>query len=340
MKARDFQPSLYEGHKILPSDIMGVFGTGNVYYVISSAETFYSQFLNQYDVVYEDGSKSVVTCTNMSAANVAIQEALDRCVAGRNDYVVILPSATDYDIVATLTMNKRSVHLIAPAGFGYDIGANASTKVEMKTAATAHITMTAADSCEVAGFYFKDFFDGTNAGGGIIAMGAGSTGLMIHHNHFVLKPVNATNVTPLKGTSTGGGYGRIYRNWFEVQASGAYTTPAFIESGPGAVAIVVEKNHCVASQGQIFTYGIAVGGQFGTVMDNIIIAQQGNVSYASDAATIGVGVQLLSGGSMCAIGNRFAGCDANLAGGTATKSYVDNLDSRTTVGTDVWNLEA
>ena len=317
------------------------FTMGKVFFVGHSDDAWSAELLNEFPVDRDGVPRVYLTVSGAATDNLAIQAALDACVAGRNDYVIVLPSVNDYDISATLTMTKRSVHLIAPSGFGYDIGCNASVKMEQTLKATPHITMTAADSCEVAGFYFKDFYDGTNAGGGIILVGAGSTGVMIHHNHFVLKPVNATNVTPLKGTSTGMGYGRIHRNWFEVQASGAYTTPAFIECAAGAVAVTIERNHCVASMGQIFNAGISSGGQFGTVMYNTIIAQQGNVSYGSSAATITVGVQLLTGGSCSAVENRFCGCAANLAGGTAAKSYAGNKDSSTgDAGGYETNLEA
>ena len=330
MLAHNYMPAVKYGAKWLASEIMpaGGLGMGNVYYVIKSTETYYSQFVSDYGVDYSDGTNSICTDAGSTVtpwANTGIQDALDKCVAGRNDYVIVMPSILDYDTNTTLLMTKRSVHLIAPAGLTYERGANNSTKLHLNVAALPMITVTG-DNCEVSGFYMKNFYDGTNACGQHILLGAGSTGCTVRFNHFVVRCANATNTSVVEGTSTGAGYARIENNWFESQASGAYTIPAYITASAGATHLRVCNNDIEVSQANIVTSAIGLP-QFGLAAGNWIIAVQANPPQATLAGVITTGITLA--GSAVAIDNKFCGCAANFSGGTAAKTYTGNMDSST-----------
>ena len=127
-------------------------GIGNVYWVVKATETFYPIFLNKHQFKYEDGSDSVHT---------SIQSALNATVECRNDYVIVMPSNSDYDITSVLTMSKKSVHLICPAGLGYDVGATNACRIHQNTASTAIIAVSDS-SIEIAGFYLKPYADASH----------------------------------------------------------------------------------------------------------------------------------------------------------------------------------
>ena len=64
MRLRQYSPGLYEGHKILPADIMGGgMGSmfGNTYFCIKSTDSRYGQFKADYDMVYPNGNHAVQT---------------------------------------------------------------------------------------------------------------------------------------------------------------------------------------------------------------------------------------------------------------------------------------
>jgi len=317
------------------------FTSGKIFFVVKGMDAWAQELLNEFPPDKDGQSRVfVATATNSDTTgndNLAIQAALDACVAGRNDYVMVMPSSYDYNIATTLTMTKRGVHLIAPAGMTYERGANNSTKLHLITAALPMITVTG-DNCEIAGFYMKNFYDGTLACGQHILLGAGSTGCTVRHNHFVVRPANATNTAVVEGTSTGAGYARIENNWFESQASGAYTIPAYVTAAAGATHLRVCNNDMEASQGNIVTTAIGLP-QFGLASGNWIIAVVANPSQATLAGVITTGITLTA--SAAAINNYFCNCVANLTGGTAGSSYTGNKSSATgDTGGYSTNLEA
>ena len=93
----DFPNGITSFGKILPD---GAFCTGNVYYSIPSTETFYQDFLNKHQIIYDDGSKSVYNTP---------QAAIDACLATRGDIVVIIGS---YTITTPILVNKKGVHIV------------------------------------------------------------------------------------------------------------------------------------------------------------------------------------------------------------------------------------
>lgn len=173
--------------QINATNVLGsVSGVGNVYYVYSDNDTAVGAELNRRfgGALYDDGSP-ILFKASATAADVAIQAALDACVASRNDYVIIMPSAADYDLTATLTMSKKAVHLICPAGFGSNgIGMNAA-RLDCTVDVPA-VTITG-DCVEFGGFFIKGFLNG----GSCILLSGTRWHANIHDNFVGIKASSA-----------------------------------------------------------------------------------------------------------------------------------------------------
>ena len=202
---------------------MAGFGIGNVYYVIKSSESHFSQIYDKYYQKYDDGSVSVHAD---DGAGSGIISALAATVECRNDYVLVFPSDSDYDLTAALVMDKKSVHLICPAGLSYDVGANNAARIH-QTGAYPVIELEDA-AIEVAGFYLKNYA----TKGGIILNNNTTYGLHVHNNYWAMNLSGATNepmLGPLIANTGGaaGAWGTFEKNFFQSQA-GANATIAAI----------------------------------------------------------------------------------------------------------------
>ena len=281
-------------------------GIGNVYYVVKSDEAFYGDILATYAQDYTDGSTAVHT---------SLVTALAATVECRNDYVVVWPSNSDYDLdTAGLIMNKKSVHLICPSGMGYDRGANNSVRIEQTTDSVPIIAVSDA-SVEIAGFYLKPYYGQSH-----ITLAATSYAPNIHNNTFVLKwESGGANLPAIAGTGDAGAWGGIERNWFVSQSGNDQTCPKIVSIQSSATAARVCYNDFMLGDGNIATVGIfnnAVKGE----------ASYNNFGQAANDATWTVCVQINAWGT--AIGNRAAASDgAVVTGGVDEKSLVDNMSA-------------
>jgi len=302
--------------------------TGNVYYVIQTAESHYSQFVQDYGVTYRDGTNSVVACT-AATADVGIQKALDNCASGRNDYVIIMPAASNYTLTATLSMSKNAVHLICPAGLGADVGAKNAARIAAY-AGTNAITITGS-SCEVAGLYIKnvDKFSG-------IYIGDGAHCTHIHHNHFPMTwtsgAQNGAIIAKPGGTAT---QINIERNFiFSYTGGGVTCANGVIDIGRNGDGYLSRVCNNIIQIGQTFTasIGIYLGCDDGLVANNIVTSCGGG----------GTVTKAIIVRSTCSvIDNRIAvAAGAFSTGGAAGISYVNNIDATATSGSDHWNLPA
>ena len=319
MNLKDHIPALKYGAKVLPSEVRGFCGmtTGNVYYVIKTAETFYSQFVSDHQCTYSDGSQAV---HGDDGAGSGIISALAATVECRNDYVLVQPSNGDYDITAALVMDKKAVHLICPAGLGYTRGANNACRIH-QTGAYPVINVTDA-AVEIAGFYFKNYA----TKGGII-LGAGTYGLNIHHNYWAMNLSGGTN-EPMLGplianiTQDYGAWSTIDSNFFQSQSGASATIAAIIRTNAQATGTRIVNNDIqIGDTDNTATVGILNGSVKGIVNDNHLMAAQ----TASGAGVFTHGVQIHASGS--AIGNKLAlasGATAGVVGGTDEVSFVDN----------------
>ena len=280
-----------------------VMGIGNVYRVIKTTEAYYAQFLQDYQRGYSDGSEAVHT---------TIQSALDATVEGRNDYVVVQPSDTDYDLTAALTMSKKCVHLVCTGGFGYGMGATNACRLHQTTDGQAVIAVS--DSAvEIAGFYMKNYQNHS-----AITIANGSYGLNIHNNTIVMNCTSTTSDPMVAGTGDGGGWGSIERNWIISQSGDDYTIASIITIGAGATGARVCDNEITIGDGATATVGISNAAIKGMTRGNTFGGAGADCTWTHCVAVNGDGN---------AIGNRGVVADHVLVtGGTNDKSFSDNMN--------------
>lgn len=309
-------------------------GMGNIYFVVGSGSSSYDDMCLRYGgLYYEDGS--AVLYKHVSSASAVTTDglatAVSKMVEDRNDYVIVMPANSTYYIDAALALDKKSMHLVCPAGLGYDIGATNAARIQQITAATACFAVSDA-SVEVAGFYIKQYADVA-----AITLAATSYAPNIHHNTFPLI-WSSSPVASIVGTGDAGAWGKIERNWFVSQAGGAVTAAiAAIDIKANATAAQCNHNMVTIGDTNIATVGISNAAVKGNTNFNIFSECGGN--GVSDGGTITNCISIHASG--CAIGNRCAVASGEFAtGGTAAHSFCDNLDGRSTSGTDIWNLEA
>jgi hypothetical protein len=290
-------------------NLLGGLGVGNVYHVCKSTDTAVYKNMQQYfgGLTHKNDGTAVL--------HTDIQTALDATVECRNDYVIVQPSNSDYDLTAVLTMSKKCVHLICPAGLGYDIGATNAARLHQNTIATAVIAVSDA-SIEIAGFYFKNY-----TGVAAITMAATSYAPNIHHNTFAISAIAAW-VGSIIGAGDAGGWGKIERNWFVSQGGGAQTCAAgIIQIQASATAAQVNHNQITVGDTQIATIGIANYAVKGNTNFNIFSESGG--SGVADGGTITKCIAIHASG--CAIGNIGAVATGQmLTGGTTLHSYAEN----------------
>ena len=295
--------------------LFGGLGIGNVYYVVKTADTaVYQDMLRRYgDERYADGSKILYLAT-AATADVAIQQALDACVECRNDYVVVMPSNSDYDITAAITLSKKSVHLICPAGMGNERGATNAARIEQTTAATAIFTVSDA-AIEIAGFYLKPYIGCTH----ITLTASSCYAPNIHHNTLVLQ-WTTSNLPAIVGTGDAGAWGSIEKNWFISQGGDDQTCASIISIAAPATGARVNYNDFMIGDGNTATVGI------------LNLATKGSCNYNTFAGAANDGafthcIQIGAAGS--AIGNRSSiSADGEIViGGVQHKSYSDNMNS-------------
>lgn len=286
-------------------------GGGNTYWVIKSTEAHYAQFLADHPGTYSDGSAKVYT---------DIQSALDACVDSRNDYVKVMPSTSDYDITAALTLSKKAVHLICPAGFGYTIGANNACRIHQNGAFP--IMVVSASAVEIAGFYLKNY-----ATKGAIICADGAYGLSIHNNYFAMNLNGVTNepmIGPYIADTTGDtlAWSTIERNFLQSQAGANATIAAIIRSNQQATGTRIEFNEIqIGDTNNTATRGIQCLSVKGIVNFNILEAAQTNTG----AGVFTKGIEIDASGSV--MGNMGAIPTGNLfTGGTDEISAVNNVN--------------
>ena len=300
--------------------VMGGLGVGNVYYVVNTTSTTaYAEMLKRYGGErYEDGSKILYPHTSTASAVTlnGLKSALAATVEDRNDYVVVMGANNTYYIDEALAFNKKNVHMVCPAGMGYERGATNAARIQQITALTA-IFAVADASVEIAGFYLKNI-DGASA----ITLAATSYAPNIHNNYFPLI-WTASGIGSIIGSGDGGAWGKIERNTFISQSGGAVTCAAgVIQIQASATGCSVSYNEIIIGDTQIATIGISNAAVKGQTNFNWF-SECGGAAVA-DGGTITKCVSIHASG--CAIGNRAAvGTTQILTGGTSAHSYCDNI---------------
>jgi len=298
--------------------------TGKVFFVAAASDAYTAELVNEYPVDRDGVPRVYVATTNY--ADLAIQAALDACVANRDDYVMVLPSAATYTLNALLTMSKKNVHLIAPGGLGRVNGANNSTRVQAG-AALDWLYITAA-SCEVAGFYIKN-----TAGYRGIYLGASSTAVApwIHHNTFFVTCLGSANLPVIAGVtdSDGGWFGHIEDNHIITYGIASATMTSVIYLGTPAGMAEVNRNH-IGIAGCTVAKGIDVGGNGSEVCDNYIYEIGVGAGSTAGVLTIGINIS----GAVVAINNRIGMATTDLIAGNGNYYAIGNVGGA--AGTTAW----
>lgn len=291
-------------------------GAGNIYYVIQTTNTLYDTdfWQSRIGTYGNDGSERV---------HNTIQSALDATVANRNDYVIVAPDSADYDLTATLTMTKRNVHLICPAGLGtYGFPTNGA-RIDM-TADDEAITVTA-DCVEIAGFFFKGYLDAS-----IIHLSGTRWHNVIHDNFFGMKASSAGSANYGIKADGACSHFSFYRNYF------TNYSPAAMSGTDNAVAGFIGVTASSSTRGLIRDNLMHTGGNT-AVATGISNAGYGmfiignhlweDVAFGgTEAGTLTLGISN-SVDSFCAdnrIGIATAG--NGVSGGTADQSYCHNYE--------------
>jgi len=284
--------------------VAGMPGVGNVYHVAQTTNTAVYNHIMQFDRTYEDGSQLVHT---------TIASALSATVECRNDYVIVWPDDSDYDLTAALVLDKKSVHLIAPSGMGYDRGATNAVRIEQTTAATAVMAISDA-SIEVAGFYLKPYIGCSH-----ITLAATSYAPNIHHNTFVLK-WTTSNAAAILCSGDAGAWGSVAEsNWFISQAGDDQTCGVIVDVPAPATGARVCNNDFFIGDGNTATIAIRNLATKGTTKGNDFMVAAGDGTITTC---------VVQGAWGNAFGNRGAvGADALIDGGTDDISAVQNYNS-------------
>jgi len=291
-----------------PAALMGV---GNVYYAVKTGDTaVYNWLMQNRQRKYKDGSYAVHAA---AAGGTAIQAALDATVECRNDYVIVMPSDSDYDLTAVLTLSKKAVHLICPAGLGLERGATNACRLHQNTAATAIFAVSDA-SVEIAGFYLKPYVDISH-----VTVAATSYGLNIHHNFFTLNWTSAP-AEAILCAGDGGAWGQVsHHNVFQSMSGDDVTCASLITIGASATGARCDYNDIFLGDGNTLTVAINNAATKGSANYNTFMAAGSDATFTHCIAIGSYGV---------AIGNRgCVGDGAIITGGVNNITNVDNMNA-------------
>lgn len=259
---------------------------GKIFFVAHGEDSFAGDLLNEFPVDRDGVPRMYITVTSAATDDLAIQAALDACVANRNDYVLVLPSSDDFDMTTKLTMSKRDVHLI---GMDYlsnrqDTGSNSATKIHM-TGDDDAILLTGGN-CEIAGFYFKNY----NNQSTIMSTGSVCDCPHIHHNHFNLNATTTSGVPAIDFSTSGSSFVLIERNTFASNVSNV-TFSSIISVSASCTWAKVMKNSLICGDGCTWTVGILNLGYKGQTCGNTVAA----ITGAGDDGTVTTGIQTAGG---------------------------------------------
>jgi hypothetical protein len=324
---------------ITVSEEANIAGVGNVYYVANTADIdAYSSLFKKFGTRgYSDGTAILYphTATDSAVTTNGLQNALNACVENRNDYVVIMPTVNHYNLLAPLTMTKRCVHLICPAGLGMECGASNAILIHQNTANNNIITLTG-DSCEIAGIWFRTF---TSTTASVIEIPTVSTGqnANIHHNTFNQTLSGATNGCMISFSVGGSGnYSNVHHNRFWTTGAGLTGTCGVYMS---TTQSVFAYNDMHTINGATLAIGVQCYGVGSVVKYNNFFAHRATTGISASAFTAAINVADNSD-STCVIGNRGSLSSGTLAqGGTNDTTFCDNRSGvaggNTCIDTDV-----
>jgi hypothetical protein len=286
---------------------------GKVFFVAHGSDSWAGDLLNEFPVDKDGVTRVYITTAGADTDSLAVQAALDACVAGRNDYVFILPSNNDYDLETKLTMSKRDVHLI---GMDYlsnkqECGANSATKLHM--IADDDMILLSGGNCEVAGFYFKNY----NNQSTIMMSGAIADCTHIHHNHFGMYATTTDGVPCIDASTSSSSFLLIEKNTFASVVSDLTFASVINIAGPNTWAKVLDNNF-MCGDGNTWTVGIYNASYKGQTSGNTIGACTGG-----GGATSTITIAIVIGGGIADKNLIHTVNTADVSGG-GTYSYLEN----------------
>ena len=244
---------------------------GKVFFVIHADNASSQQLLEEFPVD-RDGVPRVYSTTSGAATdNLAIQGALDACVSGRGDYVIIMPgNGNDYDLGALLTMSKNDVHLISLEGMDKDpnrVGASRQVVLE-QTAASVDVVYITGQNCEFAGFYIKN-----KANYSAVQTGAVAHSAYIHHNlmYMIVSTTMSVPVIDLY-TTKGAIYCTVSNNFLTSQSG---TCSAGIRAADSNTGTMISHNIVMVGDAATVTTGIFNGSYKGVTEYNTVAGLDG-----------------------------------------------------------------
>lgn len=303
---------------------VGPIAVGNIYYVYDTNSTDSATYINKRfsGQTYDDDNSELLHPHTATSAPVVTTDgftsALAATVAGRNDYVVVMPTEDiyhDYYINALLTMSKKAVHLVCPAGMGPEVGASQAAIMWQKS--DLDLIDVTGMSIEIAGLGFVNY----NSQSAIVLSEHGRH-VNIHHNTFLLWWLSGAQVGAIVGSGGGGGWGCISKNWFVGWGCGSVTCAAGVVYLAGqATGARVSYNEVTIGDNGIMSVGINNQAIKGMTAFNIF-SESGGMGSAEITKAVGIYPYA------AAIGNLAAVADGKgLTGGTADTSYVENYEA-------------
>lgn len=283
---------------ILKKNVLGTLGVGNVYFVVQAANAAVYSNMMRLQRRYDDGSAMIHT---------DIQSALDATVDSRNDYVILTPDPLYYTLTTALTMTKKAVHLVCPAGITGQPGATNAARV-YQTGAYACITLSG-QGCEIAGIWFKCAADKTG-----IEISAGAHACNIHDNFFALATTDGS-ATMYGIHASGESSNMIIANNYITNYSPVGTSKTIgggIVLDNGTRALIKNNLITTGGFGTTLSVGIGCSGAQIIVIGNWIVESKCG-SPASSTLSLGISAQ----NDTVLIENRVSMAVANIANAIA-----------------------
>ena len=298
-------------------------GPGKIFYVVNAADTEVYNYLSEMILPDTDGTIRLYSATSLTA-DVAIQAALDACVANRNDYVVIMPSSTNYSITTAISVSKKGVHIVCPTGLGGNFPIGNTARLKSIVAATPVFAIAAnTEAVEIAGLYIKNYADVA-----AITVDTGCSALNIHNNMFPMVWTTSP-VASIVGTGSAFAWSSIEHNqWISETGSQVTAAIAAINIQTTATGARVCHNEVTLGDRNVATVAISNLAAKGHTDFNVFSESGGaaaNIGGGSYGGTITKCIAIST--SACAIGNLGAVATTHMVtGGTAAISYSENYD--------------
>jgi len=298
-------------------------GLGNVYYIYdkngAAAPDIEKRFGRK---KYHNDHSNILhkhDATTSAATTCGFTSALAATKAGRNDYVVVLPTESiyeDYYVHALLTMSKKSVHLVCPAGMGPEVGACHAAIVWQKQ--DLDLIDVAGMSIEIAGLGFVNY-DGQSS----IVLTENGRHPSIHHNTLFTWWLSGAQVGVIVGSGGGGGWGSIDHNWIVGWgcAAGITCADGAIYLAAQATGARVHHNEITIGDGGIMTIGINNGAHKGMTNFNTF-SSSGGVTSTAITNCVNIAAKAGAIGNLCAVAH-----NAAVSGGTDEVSFVRNYSA-------------